>query len=140
MAYDLVIKNGLIVDGSGIPGFAGDLAIRGDRIAAVGKVDEPARRTGDADGLGVALGLSINRNPRHRREDGSPLPSHFADEQETYALAAEVARHNTGIIQTLGGPAGPTQAADVDWYGELALATRRPVTWQSLRYRPEDPS
>jgi N-acyl-D-aspartate/D-glutamate deacylase len=86
-----------------------------------------------------ALGLSINRNPRHLREDGSPLPTHFADPAETAALADEVAHFHTGIIQTLGGPAGPTQPADVHYYGELGLATGRPVTWQSLRYRPEEP-
>ena len=57
MAYDLVIKNGSIVDGSGIPGFSGDIAVKGDRIAAVGKVEGPARRTLDADGLVVAPGF-----------------------------------------------------------------------------------
>src|ERR1700704_4450419 len=57
MAYDLVIKNGRIVDGSGTPGFAGDLGIRGDRIAAVGKVEGPARCTIDANGLVVAPGF-----------------------------------------------------------------------------------
>src|SRR5690606_16482432 len=44
--YDLVITNGIIVDGSGAPRFVGDLAIRGDRIAAVekegGLADAPA--------------------------------------------------------------------------------------------------
>jgi N-acyl-D-aspartate/D-glutamate deacylase len=274
MAYDLVIKNGRIVDGSGAPGFGGDIAIQGDRIAAIGKIDEPAARTIDADGLVVApgfidhhthmdgqifwdplassscyhgitsiimgncgltfapcrpedhdaalqtfirvegiprsaleaglpwgwetfdeylhlveqhigvnvgclvghnavrqyvmrddacergatadevnamraevraaleagaLGLSLNRNPRHLREDGSPLPTAFADFDEMAALSAEVARRNTGMIQTLGGPEGPTMAPDVHWYGQLARETRRPVTWQSVRYRPEQP-
>jgi N-acyl-D-amino-acid deacylase len=43
--YDLVIKGGTIVDGTGNPWSFGDLAIRGDRIAAVGRVepDVPAR-------------------------------------------------------------------------------------------------
>src|SRR5436309_14199220 len=57
MAYDLVIKNGRIVDGSGMPAYAGDVGIAGDRIAAVGKVDGPARRTVDADGLVIAPGF-----------------------------------------------------------------------------------
>ena len=34
--YDLVIKGGRIIDGSRMPGFGGDVAIKGDRIAAVG--------------------------------------------------------------------------------------------------------
>ena len=36
--YDLVIRGGKIVDGTGNPWFKGDLAIRGDRIAAVGRL------------------------------------------------------------------------------------------------------
>ena len=272
MAYDIVIKNGRIIDGSGAPAYGGDLAIQGDRITAIGRIDESARRVVDADSLVVApgfidhhthmdgqifwdplassscyhgitsiimgncgltlapchpddhdealqtfirvegiprtaleaglpwtwetfaeyldrvdeqigvnvgclvghnavrqyvmrddacergarpdevvamqtevrkaldagaLGLSLNRNPRHLREDGSPLPTHFADFDEMSALSSEVARRNTGIIQTLGGPEGPTMAPDVHWYGQLARETRRPVTWQSVRYRPE---
>ncbi len=57
--FDLVIRNGRIVDGSGNPWFRGDLAIRGDRIAAVGRVaqDAPARRSIDASGRIVAPGF-----------------------------------------------------------------------------------
>src|SRR5882672_9929941 len=39
--YDLVIRGGTIVDGTGAPGVAGDVAIRGDRIAAIGLVVAP---------------------------------------------------------------------------------------------------
>jgi N-acyl-D-aspartate/D-glutamate deacylase len=56
--YDLLIRNSRIVDGSGNPWFKGDLAIRGDRIVAVGRVPaRPARRTIDAKGLVVAPGF-----------------------------------------------------------------------------------
>jgi N-acyl-D-aspartate/D-glutamate deacylase len=56
--YDLLIRNGTIVDGSGNPWFSGDLAVRGDRIVAVGRVPPgPARRTIDARGLVVAPGF-----------------------------------------------------------------------------------
>ncbi|HEV2387783.1 MAG TPA: D-aminoacylase [Candidatus Acidoferrales bacterium] len=56
--YDVLIKNGRILDGSGNPWYWGDLAIRGDRIAAIGKLgDAPAKRVIDASGRDVAPGF-----------------------------------------------------------------------------------
>lgn len=56
--YDLVIRNGKIVDGSGNPWFRGDVAVRGKRIVALGQVPPaPAKRTIDAAGLIVAPGF-----------------------------------------------------------------------------------
>jgi N-acyl-D-amino-acid deacylase len=57
MAYDLVIRNGRIYDGSGLPSRMGDVAVNGDRIAEVGRVSGDARRVVDADGLAVAPGF-----------------------------------------------------------------------------------
>lgn len=57
-AYDLIIMNGRIVDGTGNPWFYGDVAIRGDRIVKVGRVG-PSRavRRIDARGMVVAPGF-----------------------------------------------------------------------------------
>ncbi len=55
--YDLVIRGGRVVDGTGNPWFHGDLAIQGGKIAAVGHVQGEARRTIDATGLVVAPGF-----------------------------------------------------------------------------------
>ena len=38
MAYDLLIKNGRIIDGSGMPAFVGDVAVRHGKIIALGKL------------------------------------------------------------------------------------------------------
>ena len=54
--HDLVIRNGLLVDGSGAPARPADVAVDGDRIAAVGAVDGRGRREIDADGLVVTPG------------------------------------------------------------------------------------
>ncbi|MGE5276798.1 MAG: N-acyl-D-amino-acid deacylase family protein [Acidobacteriota bacterium] len=56
--YDLLFRGGRVVDGSGAPWFAADVAVRGGRIAAVGKLDAArARRVVDATGLIVAPGF-----------------------------------------------------------------------------------
>ena len=55
--FDLVIKNGLVIDGTGRPGFRADLGIAGDRIARVGELDSPGRRILDAEGCAVAPGF-----------------------------------------------------------------------------------
>ncbi len=56
-AYDLLLTGGWIVDGSGNPRWRGDVAVRGDRIAAMGKVTGAARETLDVKGLVVAPGF-----------------------------------------------------------------------------------
>jgi len=56
--YDVVISNGRIVDGTGNPWFYGDLAIRGGKIARIGKIDPKAgKRVIDAKGMTVSPGF-----------------------------------------------------------------------------------
>ena len=56
--FDLLIRGGMIVDGTGNPAFAGDLGIKGGRIAAMGRLaGRTAARTIDASGLTVAPGF-----------------------------------------------------------------------------------
>ncbi len=57
-AYDLVIRHGKIVDGTGNPWFFGDVAIKGDKIAAVSRaIEGTGKREIDAKGLVVAPGF-----------------------------------------------------------------------------------
>src|SRR5262244_2137175 len=60
MAYDLLIKNGLIVDGSGMPAFRGDVGIKNGKIVEIGKLSGAAQRTMDAAGRAVAPGFIDN--------------------------------------------------------------------------------
>jgi N-acyl-D-amino-acid deacylase len=55
--YDIVIRNGTIYDGSGGDSIRGDVAINGDRIASVGRVDGAGKTEIDAHGLAVAPGF-----------------------------------------------------------------------------------
>jgi PBP4 family serine-type D-alanyl-D-alanine carboxypeptidase len=56
--YDVIIRNGSIYDGSGNPWVSGDIAIRGDRIAAIGKLNGAhAKKEINAKGLAVSPGF-----------------------------------------------------------------------------------
>jgi N-acyl-D-amino-acid deacylase len=56
--YDVVVRNGHIVDGTGSPWYAGDVGIRAGKIAALGHLEgAPARRSIDAHGMVVAPGF-----------------------------------------------------------------------------------
>jgi len=60
MTYDLLIKNGRIIDGSGRPAFHGDVAVAGGKIAELGRLTGSARQTIEADGRVVAPGFVDN--------------------------------------------------------------------------------
>ena len=56
--YDLLLRNGHIVDGTGSPWYAADIGIRDGHIAGIGRLDAaPAKRTIDVHGLVVAPGF-----------------------------------------------------------------------------------
>ncbi len=57
MAYDLLVKNATVVDGTGAPRYRADIAVANGRIAEVGRVTDSARRTIDASDLVVAPGF-----------------------------------------------------------------------------------
>ena len=57
MAFDLVARNGVVIDGTGRPGFESDVAVEGDRIVAIGKNLGPGKREIDARGKVVAPGF-----------------------------------------------------------------------------------
>jgi N-acyl-D-aspartate/D-glutamate deacylase len=60
MAYDLLLKNGRIIDGSGMSAYRGDVAVRNGKIAEIGKLRGSATRTINVDGMVIAPGFVDN--------------------------------------------------------------------------------
>src|SRR5215470_11337570 len=57
MSYDLVVKNGTVIDGSGLPRFRADVAVQDGRIASIGRIRDGAKKVVDAEGHVVAPGF-----------------------------------------------------------------------------------
>ncbi len=74
--YDVLIRHGRVVDGSGNPAFFADVAIRDGRIAAIGKVSGDAALEIDAKGLVVAPGF-IDVHTHAEEIDELPLGENF---------------------------------------------------------------
>ena len=57
MEYDLIIRNGTVIDGSGMPRYRADVGIANGKIARIGKINARAKETIDADGHVVSPGF-----------------------------------------------------------------------------------
>lgn len=96
--FDLLIRNGRIVDGTGNPSFHGDVGIKDGKIAALGRLDEKtASRTIDATGLVVAPGFI----DMHNHSDDAVLADGNAQSMTRMGV--------TSMIFGEGGSAAPTE-------------------------------
>jgi N-acyl-D-amino-acid deacylase len=102
-----------------------------ERAATAGEIEQMRGLVREGMEAG-ALGFSTNRNPRHMREDGKPVASRLADDDELFALCDVLAELNSGVIQTI---LSLSTVEHLEWYELLAARTGRPVTWQSLQHR-----
>ncbi len=98
--YDVVIRNGRVIDGTGNPWFAADIAITGDRIARIGRLgDATARRVVDAAGMYVSPGFI----DLHSHADRA-LTSEHLEARRAKSLNSQ------GLTTVIGGPDGRNQA------------------------------
>jgi N-acyl-D-aspartate/D-glutamate deacylase len=86
MSYDLLIKNGRIVDGSGMPAFRGDIGVKNGKIAELGKLSSPAEKTIDAAGRVVSPGFVDNHCHYDAQVTWDPLCSYSCDHGATSVI------------------------------------------------------
>jgi N-acyl-D-amino-acid deacylase len=104
--YDLVLRNGRVVDGTGNPWFAADVAISGDRIVAIGKIPAGAgKREFDAGNLVVAPGFI----DMHSHSDYVLLQDGRAESKIRQGVTTEVFGEGTSA-----GPGGKVSSANND--------------------------
>jgi N-acyl-D-aspartate/D-glutamate deacylase len=130
--------------GINVGGLVGHIAIRQYVLG-----EQSVERTATADETKVmkrlvkesmeagALGLSTNRNERHMREDGKPVASRLADDDEFLGLCDVLGDMNSGVIETI---LGRNKIEHFKLYDLLARRTSRPILWQSLQHRWAEPN
>ena len=127
--YDLVIRGGTVFDGTGSPGAVADVAISGERIAAIGEVAGSAERTIHAAGLYVAPGFfDMHSHSEVRRLlDGGQGPS-FAFQGltteiygETFSMGPLGGRIESNLPEELRGK-WETLGGFLDHLGETGIA------------------
>jgi len=108
MTYDLVIRGGKVIDGTGMPAFSADVAVRDGRIAKIGRVEEPATRILDVDGALVTPGFI-------------DVHTHYDVQLDWDPLATPACWH--GVTTVLTGNCGftlaPARPEDVPWLGSM---------------------
>lgn len=92
--YDLILKNGLIVDGTGAPGFVGDVAVRDGKIARIAKcIDESAKETIDVSGLVVSPGFIESHTHSDPRVFIGTDSVNFLEQGSTTQIAGNCGSH-----------------------------------------------
>jgi N-acyl-D-amino-acid deacylase len=111
MSLDLVIKNGTVVDGSGMPRYRADVGVAGGHIVEIGRIRAPAQRVIDADGLIVAPGFIDGHTHMDAQVAWDPLGS-----CSCWHGVTSVVMGNCGFALA------PCKPEDREWYARCLTA------------------
>ena len=131
MPYDVIVKGGRIVDGTGTEAFGGDIAIQDGRVVEVGDVSGTAARTIDADGQVVAPGFI----DAHTHYDAQLLWDATANPSTAHGIT-------TILLGNCGYTLAPVRSEDQDYLiglfaaaeevPKLALQKYAPFAWETF--------
>jgi N-acyl-D-amino-acid deacylase len=111
MGFDLLIKNGTMVDGSGQPRYRADVGVEDGRIVEIGRIRAPAERVIDADGLIVAPGFIDGHTHMDAQIAWDPLGS-----CSCWHGVTSVVMGNCGFALA------PCKPADREWFARCLTA------------------
>ena len=108
MAFDLLIKNGRVVDGSGGPEFRADVAVSNGKIVGVGRFNESATRTIDAEGRVVAPGFIDHHTHFDSQAMWDPIVN-----------STSLNGNTSIIVGQCGAVIAPVRPGDGEWYLDM---------------------
>jgi N-acyl-D-amino-acid deacylase len=123
MPYDLLIRNGTIIDGTGHPGVVADIAIENDRITTIGSVSGATKRTLDATGRVVSPGFI----DVHSHDDFALLDRPLCDFKIMQGVTTEV----IGNCGFGAAPAGAAYKAYIRSFGAQLFGPSGNFSWET---------
>ena len=120
--YDILIRGGTIIDGTGAPGYRGDLGVRDGRITAIATLDGPAKRVIDAAGKAVSPGFV----DVHAHDDAAVLSTPMDFKLMQGVTTDIVGNCGAGIAPALAGGARGLPGV------EIVLGPLPEATWQTF--------